>query len=348
MELFGLIEKTICLTNPTERKTVEDFLHEQGLLLDRGIEYTMALLDGEQIIATGSLEGKVLKSIAVDKNYKGLGISNKVVSHLVNEAYQHGNSHLFIYTKPENLPMFKDLGFYKIVEVENRVVLLENRFNGIKNYVDELKKFKHMGKDSSSVVMNCNPFTLGHLYLIERAARESGVLHIFVVWEDKSSFPAEVRYHLIREGTKHLSNVFVHKGKDYIISSATFPSYFLKEYQTIVETHALLDLEIYSTYIVPALGITKRFVGEEPYCPVTGVYNETMKRVLPSRGIEVIEIPRLSKDDQAISASLVRKHLREGKLHKIKNLVPKTTYDFLVSKEAEPITKSIQKENRRH
>ena len=196
--------------------------------------------------------------------------------------------------------------------------------------------------------MNGNPFTLGHQYLIERAAAESDVLHLFIVWEDRSSFPAEVRYELVKKGTKHLKNVVLHKGKDYIISNATFPSYFLKEEDDLVKVHALLDLEIFKNYIVPALGINKRFIGEEPYCAVTKTYNDTMKETLPSSGIAVEEIKRLSREDEIISASRVRDLIAREGLESIKNMVPETTYQFLQSQEAEPILEILRKSNSRH
>lgn len=348
MEYLSLREYEIALNNVMETETVNSFLMENGLMLDKDVEYTMVLLDGKELVATGSFSGRVLKCIAVDKNYQGLGITNKVVSHLVSEEYQRGNTHLFIYTKPENYSTFQELGFYRIAEVPHLVTLLENHPEGINNYIKEIQKQKKEGTRVSSIVMNCNPFTLGHQYLIEKASLESDIVHIFIVWEEKSSFPAEIRYHLVTQGTKHIQNVVVHKGGDYIISSATFPSYFIKEYQDVVRTHALLDLEVFSKHIAPALGITKRFIGEEPYCKVTEAYNRVMKEVLRPKGIEVIEVPRLCIEGNAVSASFVRSCLREGDICKIKKYVPKSTYDFLLSKEGKKIIKSLQGKNSRH
>ncbi|MFT9497516.1 [citrate (pro-3S)-lyase] ligase [Anaerosolibacter sp.] len=348
MEFEQFTEYRISLNNKKEVENIKAFLALHGLQLDSDVEYTVGVFDGERLVATGSICGKVLKCIAVDKEYQGLGIANKLVSHLIHEEYQRGNTHLFIFTKPENYTMFYELGFHKIAEVPNSVMLMENHPAGIKNFIEEIKKQNKSGQKISAVIMNCNPFTLGHLYLIEKAARESDILHIFVVWEERSSFPAEVRYRLIEEGTKHLSNIVLHKGKDYIISSATFPTYFIKEYQRVVEIHASLDLEIFRSYIAPALGITKRFIGEEPYCPVTRTYNRIMKEYLPQKGIEVVEIPRLHRGENAISASQVRRYIREGDVDKTQRFVPKTTYEFLTSVEAEPIIEMIQRDNRRH
>ncbi len=88
--------------------------------------------------------------------------------------------------------------------------------------------------------------------------------------------------------------------------------------------------------------IKKRFVGKEPYCPVTSVYNEIMKQVLPSHGIEVEEVERLTSSGDAISASRVRSLLADGKMDEVKALVPDTTYAFLVSPEAQSIFDKIR------
>jgi [citrate (pro-3S)-lyase] ligase len=348
LDFFPLVEKTILRSYPNDIKAVSRFLNHHGLRLDEDVEYTMAIYDHDSIIATGSFSGRILKCIAVDEAYQGMGAAARVLSHLINEAYQRGNTHLFIYTKPESGTLFKNLGFYEIARVSDHVMLLENRHDGIQSYIEELKRNQKAGSSIASIVMNCNPFTLGHQYVIEKAAAENDVLHIFVLWEDKSSFPTEVRYHLIKEGTKHLSNVVVHKAKDYIVSTATFPSYFLKENQDAVKTQVMLDLKIFGMYIVPSLGINRRYVGEEPYCPVTAAYNAFMQSMLPDYGIEVIVVPRLTDSHEAISASRVRKHIQDGEMEKVKELVPKSTYDFLTAPENHVLIERIKNRLGRH
>ena len=345
MNSSGIKIRVINLSNPREKLQIENFLKLQNISLEKDVEYTMALYDGDDLVGTGSLSDKVLKCIAVDENYQGEGLSNMIVSHLVSEAYFRGNTHLFIYTKPVNLNMFKDMGFYKIEEVEDRVVLLENDPEGISSYIKKISKYKKNGKIISSIVVNCNPFTLGHKYLIEKASRESDFVHVFVVWEDKSIFPNNVRYNLIIEGTKHLSNVVIHKGEDYIISSSTFPSYFLKESSNIVRIHAELDIKIFVDYIAPSLGINRRYVGEEPYCLVTREYNQVMKEYLPKAGIELIEVPRVKSDNISISASKVRQIIKDGNLELLKNIVPISTYEYLLSKDGKEIVDKIQNAN---
>ncbi|MDR7239052.1 [citrate (pro-3S)-lyase] ligase [Neobacillus drentensis] len=348
-------KKAVNIQVETERIQLEEFLKWQNLALDPEVEYTIAFFDKGKMVATGSLGGKILKCIAVDEEYQNMGLSAKLVTDLIHEACSRGRTHLFIYTKPENKNIFSDLGFYPIAEVSSKVILMENRPNGIKNYLNQLMKEKNYSisdhldnTGTGAVVVNCNPFTLGHQYLIEYAASRCKILHVFVLEEDKSIFPSVIRYRLVSEGVQHLDNVVVHQGKDYIISEATFPSYFIKEYQDIVETHALLDLEIFTRYISPSLEIQKRFVGEEPCCKVTAAYNSVMQENLPAQGIEVQVLPRLRDEGKAISASRVRELICEGRLSEVKKLVPNHTYEFLLSAEADGIIQQIQANHKKY
>ncbi len=341
MEYLNLEEVIIEGKDYRKLNEVKTFLEKQNLRFDDNIEYTIALYDEDKIISTGSFEDKVLKCIAVDENYKGMGISNKIVSDLINEQYRRGNNHLFVYTKPSNYKMFKDFGFYKIEEIPNRVILLENDSDGISNFLNRIHEKKVDGKVISSVVVNCNPFTLGHRYLIEKASEESDVVHVFVVSEDRSVFTAKVRYKLVQEGLKHLKNVVIHEGEEYIISSATFPSYFIKKLDEAVKIHTLLDIKIFVDYIVPTLGINRRYVGKEPTCKVTKAYNDTMKEILPDYNVDVIEVPRMSIGNDITSASRVRKLIKENKLLEVKKLIPESTYKFLMSPEAKAIINKL-------
>ena len=342
MENLDLKQLVIGKYDYANLKGVESFLSKQELNLDSSVEYITALKDDKGIAAVGAFDGKVLKCIAVDDKYKGMGLSNKIVSNLINEEYARGNTDLFIFTKPKNYKMFNSMGFYKIEEVEDSVILLENNPNGIKKYMEKLKTIKKAGKVISSIVVNCNPFTLGHKYLIEKASAESDILHIFVVSEDKSIFPFDVRYYLVKEGTKHLKNVVLHEAGNYIISNATFPTYFIKKKSERVKSQTILDLNIFGKYISGALGINRRFVGEELTDEVTQVYNSTMKKVLPKFHIEVIEVPRLCIDNEVITASKVRKLLINGSILDIKKLVPDVTYKFLNSEQGKKIIKEMQ------
>ena len=183
-----------------------------------------------------------------------------------------------------------------------------------------------------AVVMNCNPFTLGHRYLIETAARRCDKLIIFVVEEDKSVFPFNDRLKLVEAGTRDISNVKVMPSGKFVLSSLTFSEYFNKSEMQDRVIDTSLDVTVFARDIAPCLGITKRFAGEEPFDNVTRQYNDNMKRILPQYGIEFIEIPRKETDGEPISASRVRKLLDEKRFDEIARLVPETTLEYLREK----------------
>ena len=184
--------------------------------------------------------------------------------------------------------------------------------------------------------MNCNPFTKGHQYLIEQAASQVDYLYIFVVEEDKSFFTFADRFELVKAGTAQLNNVIVVPSGEHVLSYKTFPVYFRKEEQKTAKVDATQDVEIFARYIAPRLGITYRFAGEEPIDMVTKQYNEQMAEILPQFGIEFIEIPRKAtvSDNEVISASRVRRLMKEEKWDEIRELVPETTYEYLIGKYA--------------
>ena len=202
--------------------------------------------------------------------------------------------------------------------------------NELEAYINKLPEIKK--NVNGSIVMNCNPFTKGHRYLIENAAKQVDTLYIFVVEEDKSFFPFEDRLMLVCNGVKDLGNVIVLPSGKFMISSLTFPEYFIKEDNRDVVIDTSNDLRLFGEKIAPKLEITKRFAGEEPNDNVTNQYNNAMKQILPEYGIDFIEIPRVQKDGLPISASLVRKYLKEMQWEKISELVPETTYEYLFQK----------------
>jgi [citrate (pro-3S)-lyase] ligase len=202
------------------------------------------------------------------------------------------------------------------------------------DYIEFLKKEKIACSGTiGSIVMNCNPFTFGHKYLIERAIEKCDFLYIFVVEEDKSFFPFSDRLSLVKAEMSGFPNVKVLPSGQYIISSITLPEYFVKEDKKDAVIDASKDIRIFATAIAPCLNISRRFVGEEPFDMITNQYNEAMIETLPRYGIEVFEIPRkLSPDGNPISASRVRKLLDARNFEEISKLVPQTTLDYLEKK----------------
>ena len=177
------------------------------------------------------------------------------------------------------------------------------------------------------IIMNCNPFTLGHRYLIEQAAKQVERLYVMVVREDCSLFAYTERKAMVEQGVADIENVSVIDGSDYAISRATFPTYFLKRLDDAADTQMLLDLDLFRRHIAPALGATVRFVGTEPTDQLTRRYNQLMNEALK----DVREINRLEKDGNAVSASRVRKAMEEGDMNTIRQLVPPTTLPYIIA-----------------
>lgn len=323
---------------------VERLLLKEGIRRDKNLDYTCAVYDEDyNVIATGSCFGNTLRCMAVSREHQGEGLMNEIVSHLVQYEYDRKIYHLFLYTKCDSAKFFGDLGFYEIVRIEDQIVFMENSRTGFSDYLEELAKTKTNGKKIAALVLNANPFTLGHQYLIEKAAGENDFLHVFIVSEDASLVPFEIRKKLIIDGTSHLKNLIYHDTGQYIISNATFPSYFQKDDSAVIESHANLDLSVF-VKIAEVLGINLRYVGEEPQSLVTGIYNRIMKEKLPEYGINCVIVPRKTDEEngKVISASDVRQAIKNGNFETMKNLVPESTYKFFTSPEAESIIEKIK------
>lgn len=206
---------------------------------------------------------------------------------------------------------------------EDEYILLEKYIRGIQ----ERKPYDKRGK-TGAIVMNCNPMTKGHLYLIETAKKRVDYLYIFVVEEERSDICFAERYAMVRGQMEKMENVYVVPSGKFILSYETLPLYFEKAEKQDAVLNAADDLHIFSQYIAPRLGITERFVGEEPTDKVTRQYNEEMKNILPCYGIGLTEIPRLKSGEDYISASVVRKLAEEGDWEAVRRLMPKRAYEI--------------------
>ena len=351
-------EYAISQIYPSDRRAntqINELLLAEGIRRDANLDYTCGMYDEEMnIIATGSCFGNTLRCMAVSSAHQGEGLMNQIVTHLISVQFERGNTHLFLYTKCNSAKFFGDLAFYEIARIDGQIVFMENRKTGFTSYLEKLKKeteqsevFQRFSCNDSAktkiaaLVMNANPFTLGHQYLVEKAASENDILHLFIVSEDQSLVPFSARKKLVLEGTAHLKNIIYHESGPYIISNATFPSYFQKDADAVMESHANLDLTIF-VRIAQALGINCRYVGEEPNSQVTGIYNEIMAKKLPENQIACKIIPRKEAYGSVISASTVRTVLKSDKIDLLKALVPETTLRYFQSEEAAPVIEKIK------
>lgn len=317
--------QTLNPATPRQRQRIEAFLKRNGLRIDNMNYYAAMLDDDGEMIAGGGLKDDVIKCVAVDDAHKGEAIANTLISHLIAHANEEGHSNVKLFTKPKNRQLFESLSFRLLAEAPE-AILMETGIGGISNTVEALKKIKDNG-ERGVVVMNCNPFTLGHRYLIEQAAKQVERLYVMVVREDCSLFAYTERKAMVEQGVADIENVNVIDGSDYAISRATFPTYFLKRLDDAADTQMLLDLDLFRRHIAPALGATVRFVGTEPTDQLTRRYNQLMHEALK----DVREINRLEKDGNAVSASRVRKAMEEGDMNTIRQLVPPTTLPYIIA-----------------
>ncbi len=326
--------------NTRANQQVDALLARAGIRRDANLDYTCGIFDSDdRLIATGSTFGNTLRCFAVDSSHRGEGLLNQVVTHLMQRQAERGIFHLFVYTKCESARMFQDLGFYEIARVEGGVSFLENRADGFRGYCARLARTRREGT-SAAIVMNANPFTLGHRYLAEQAAGKYDTVHLFVLSEDASLVPFSVRWQLAQEGVADLPNVVLHESGPYLISAATFPSYFFPDQEAEIRCHARLDLTLFLS-IAQALGVTARYVGEEPNSVVTGLYNEVMARQLPRAGVACVVVPRKCADGRLISAGTVRQAIHDGHMEEIRAMVPQSTWRFFHSPQAAPVIKAI-------
>ena len=328
------------------RKRVETFLSSNGLRLATLERYVVISRDedGDEIIAGGGLDGNVIKCVAVSEAARSEGLMNILVSRLIAIAHEEGHESVKAFTKPANEDIFKSLGFRLLASSEN-AILMENGRGGLPEYRKYLESLARPGKNGA-IVMNANPFTKGHRYLIEQAASQVDNLYVIVVKEDRSRFPYAERKSMIEAGCAGLANVTVCEGSDYAISAATFPTYFLKQLDDATPTHIALDLDLFVRHIARPLGVTVRFAGSEPEDKLTRCYNEMMSEILPAGGygskdnpagqpISFVEIPRLEQNGRPVSATALRSALDRGDLKAAMEFVPVSTVPYLIADLAE-------------
>ncbi len=326
-----------------EKQPIATFLKRFNLTLEDDVDKTLALYDGQRLIATASATKNIIKCVAIDPEYQHQNHLNFLMSKLIKQLSED-HRHLFVYTMPEHVAIFKSLGFKEIVQTMNLSFM--ELFGDIKASLKALRDNYDLDKSQkASVVINANPLTNGHLHLIKTAASASKHLIVFVVSEDRSFFSFEDRFNIIKAALRSYENITVLPTMDYLVSYATFPKYFMKREQTIKEEHALIDVLTFKQHYMKIFNINARFVGEEPYSPTTNTYNQTMKHYLGD-ALKIIE--RKTVDEQPISASTVRRLLKQNGLKAIERYVPKSTLDYLNSPEGQRIIKELKDYDRRH
>ncbi|MGY3742886.1 [citrate (pro-3S)-lyase] ligase [Leuconostoc inhae] len=326
----------IHMSNVTQKKNWQAFLSKLGITkfndqeLD-AIEQTIGIYDDEQLVATGSIAGNIIKYVgvcAIGETSKGARF-NQLMTALENRMALLERFHQFVYTKPLYVQSFEHVGF-KLLADSSAGVLLEKGSPDVQNFLNAIPKALQGVQTIGSVVVNANPFTIGHQYLIEKAANENDLVYVFVVNQDVSLFRTAERFDLVKQGVKNFKNVIVVAGGDYIISYLTFPSYFITNTQQVINYQTTIDARIFKNIIAPALAIQRRYVGSEPLSHTTNLYNQTLVRELEPE-IKLIIVPRIAQDNQTeiVSARKVRQAIAENDFEAWSEIVPETTKKFI-------------------
>lgn len=308
----------------SEKQKVKAFLETKGLKYENDITETY-YIDG--VIATVSLANNIIKCLAVDDTYANENLASQLIDYVIKEMQARGIYHLLVYTKAEYEAVFNSMNFKTIVKTD-KVSFMEfgdpdinDAIVKIKNQVQNQFQADLSLLDIGAVVANCNPITDGHLSLIEMASKLHDVVILFLVEEDNSMFTFQERLTLAYLATKPLCNVIVVPSTNYIVSKLTFPGYFLKSPEEKEMQYSKVDAMIFEKHFMPMLNINKRYIGTETKDYMCA-YNRVLKEVLQEK---VVEVERYKRDETTISASLVRKLIKESKISEAVEYVPIAT-----------------------
>ncbi|MDD4291655.1 MAG: [citrate (pro-3S)-lyase] ligase [Clostridia bacterium] len=323
----------------SSRAQIAEFLKRNGLRKDELDFYVGVFDENDSLIAGGGCKGNVIKCVAVSNDFREYHFANVLVSKLREHLREYDFSNVFVFTKAENKVVFASLGFFEIGKTD-KAVMMESNPLGLRSYKEYLQGHRAEGTNGC-IVMNCNPFTLGHRYLIEQAAKAVDRLHIILVKEGDTIFNYADRLELVKKGVKDLVNVDVCEGSDYVISTATFPNYFIKNLDEVSIEQVKLDLDIFVRHIAPSLNVSVRFMGSEPIDKLTALYNLKMHELLPKAGIETVEVQRLYADGEVVSASRVRNLIAEKKYDELAKLVSPSTLRFVRSQKGKYVREKL-------
>lgn len=333
------------LYSEKERLQARRLIEAEGLRFEDNFDVLLGIFEDGALVATGARDRNIFKMLCIRADHQGGAYLGELLTELLNSGTHIDYQSFFIFTKPEYSHSFQQFNFTPLVN-HHLACLLESG-NGLKKYLLQHQPLVKPG-ENGAVVVNCNPFTLGHRYLIEMAAAQVDHLYVFVVREDFSIFPFDIRYRLVCEGTADLSNVSVLDTSDYAVSSITFPSYFLKPDKDVQTLQMEIDLILFGKHIAPYFHIGKRFIGTEPYCRTTRIYSETMYQVLAPFNVDTVQLERKRSKDLVISAFRVREALKKEAFETLKDLVPESTLSFLRTKEGRELRARLLDYHRRH
>lgn len=326
------VERLWLTLNAPVKAAWQALVQQAGLTPDTQVDYTVGIYDQGQLVATGSTYQNIIKLVAVVDSAQHQNLLATIMTALWERLTTAGYEQAYVYTKPCTATYFQALGF-KVIAQTATIALLERGYPDLAAYQDLLRQQRLTSRRAGAIVMNANPFTNGHRYLVQQALLTCDVVYVLVVSEDRSLYDTTTRLAMVRQGLADLSTqVVVLPTAHYLVSDATFPAYFLKDQANlaVAAEQAQLDAQLFLTQIVPILAIKRRFVGEEPTSAVTALYNQQMANAFTGQ-LDLQVMPRLQVGSQMVSATTVRRALAANDWSQIQALVPATTYQIMRS-----------------
>lgn len=325
-----MIIKEVLLTEEKERVT--EFLLKFDLKFDKDITKTFYVEEDDSIVGTISVANYIIKDLAVLDKYQGENIASSLINHVIKYFSNNSIYNYQVFSKPKYKSLFENMNFKMLVETE-KLIMLEGGITDIDETLEKIKKLLEVrftpineNSDIASVVINGNPITIGHEYLVSEASLNHNIVIVFIVEEDKSEFTFIERLSMAFLAFHKFSNVYVIPSTKYIVSSLTFPNYFLKE-TDISEEMAKVDALIFKKYFQKKLFIKKRYIGSESTKKMEN-YNNELKEILGDT-IKIVE--RLEIDRVRVSASAVRNLIKEGKTKEALKYIPRECHMIVKS-----------------
>uniref|UniRef100_O53076 [Citrate [pro-3S]-lyase] ligase n=1 Tax=Leuconostoc mesenteroides subsp. cremoris TaxID=33965 RepID=CITC_LEUMC len=294
------------------------------------LDITIAVYENEEIIGTGSIAGDVIKYVAVQETTMSghSTLFNQLMTKLENFMAVEGRFHQFVLRNQFTKKVLNTLASKRWLSV-NKEFCWKKDYQILRNTCQQFPSQTPIDK-VASVVINANPFTNGHRFLIEEASRNNELVYVFVLNQEASLFHTDERIALVKAGVQDLSNVIVVNGGAYIISYLTFPAYFLKHNDSAIDYQTTIDVRLFKYKIASALGITSRYVGSEPLSHTTNLYNQKLISELnPQIEVHVIQRKLAAGDLGVISARTVREAIDKGDEAVWQKMVTETTQHFI-------------------
>ncbi|MBZ7986895.1 GNAT family N-acetyltransferase [Campylobacter canadensis] len=316
----------INLNDNKQKLLLIDFIKANSLEFSDEIDLAFVVFYKDKIIACICKFKLMIKYVIIDKEHQKENIFSLLLNTMITYAKEQNINTLRLCTCKHNAIKFQNFSF-RLLCTSKELCLLEYGYSLFDEFINNIRAKLDTNKSYTSIVMNANPFTLGHKYLIDCALKHNENLILFIVSEDKSFFTFKERFMIVKENLKKYKNILIFPSGDYIISNATFSTYFLKQDINLAKSY--LDAKIFSSLIAPCLNIKSRFVGSEPNCKVTNAYNMALKECFKEDNLDLFELSRISINNKIISASLIRKYIAENNFNEIKKYLSDTSLKLI-------------------